>query len=98
MRSAFLFLVLSFLILAGPGMAQQRPVAPVPTATGQQPEAKPRKLSRKERKELARRAEVEAASQQRQLSDRDRGMSEAFFVDGVKYVLLEDYNKALERH
>ena len=24
-------------------------------------------------------------------------MSESFFVDGVKYVLLEDYNKALER-
>ena len=31
------------------------------------------------------------------LSERDREVSEALFVDGVKYVLLEDYPKALDR-
>ncbi|UOQ72640.1 tetratricopeptide repeat protein [Hymenobacter cellulosilyticus] len=33
----------------------------------------------------------------RELSEKDREMSESFFVEGVKFVLLEDYNKALER-
>ena len=32
-----------------------------------------------------------------QITDREREQSEALFVDGVKYVLLEDYAKGLER-
>ncbi|MCA8831868.1 tetratricopeptide repeat protein [Hymenobacter pini] len=87
----FLVLVLG-LLLAGPGYAQQPAPASVPDP------AKPHKLSRKERKELARRASLEAAARQRvNLSEKDREMSEAFFVDGVRFLLLEDYNKALER-
>jgi len=31
------------------------------------------------------------------LSERDREVSESLFVDGVKYVMLEDYPKALDR-
>ena len=91
--SSFLVL-LALLHLPELGQAQQRSA---PTQTPESPEVKPRKLSRKERKEIARRAEVEAAGRLRQLSEKDRELSEAFFVDGVKYVLLEDYNKALER-
>jgi tetratricopeptide (TPR) repeat protein len=60
--------------------------------------AAPAKLSRKERKELARKAEQEAKKgPTKQLSEHDREVSEALFVEGVKYVLLEDYTKALER-
>ncbi len=91
--ACFLLLIVSWPDLS---WGQQRPAPPeVPAATS--PEPKPRKLTRKERKELDRRAEVEAAGRLRQLSERDREMSESFFVDGVKFVLLEDYNKALER-
>jgi tetratricopeptide (TPR) repeat protein len=58
----------------------------------------PAKLTRKERRELARRAALEAKKPPvRELSERDREQSEANFVEGVKYVLLEDYTKALER-
>ncbi|MET4105533.1 tetratricopeptide repeat protein [Hymenobacter sp. UYP22] len=89
----FLLLLLG-LLLAGPGYAQQQPAAPAPKAEP----TKPRKLSRKERKELARRAALDAASRQRvNLSEKDRELSESFFVDGVRFLLLEDYNKALER-
>ncbi|RYU78837.1 tetratricopeptide repeat protein [Hymenobacter persicinus] len=85
------FLLLS-LLLALPGYAQQ------PAAPEAAPPAKPLKLTRRERKELARRAELDIARQQvRVLSEKDREMSESFFVEGVKFVLLEDYNKALER-
>lgn len=100
MRSVFLSfsLVLGLLLTVESGWAQQQPATPAPADKVAEPKpTKPGKLSRKERKELAKRAELEAASQQRQLSERDKNMSESFFVDGVKYVLLEDYNKALER-
>ncbi|MBC6990990.1 tetratricopeptide repeat protein [Hymenobacter sp. BT491] len=91
---AFFFLFLS-LLLAEQSAAQQKPA---PDKAASSAEKKPRKLTRRERKELAKRAEIETAGQQaRPLSERDREMSESFFVDGVKYVLLEDYNKALER-
>ena len=68
--------------------------------------AQPAKLSRKEQKVLekeqreankklaearARRAAAPA------LSEREREQSESLFVEGVKFVLLEDYVKALER-
>ena len=68
--------------------------------------APPAKLSRKEQKVLekeqreankklaearARRAAAPA------LSEREREQSESLFVEGVKFVLLEDYVKALER-
>ncbi|MCC2547221.1 tetratricopeptide repeat protein [Hymenobacter sp. BT175] len=93
--SRFLFLLLALGVLAGPGYAQAPAAKPdAPTVAP----AKPKKLSRRERKELARRAELESAQQQtRPLSEKDREMSESYFVEGVKYVLLEDYNKALER-
>ncbi|MGI4734296.1 MAG: tetratricopeptide repeat protein [Janthinobacterium lividum] len=60
---------------------------------------KPTKLSRQERRELERRA---AAAEKQQtaapvLSAKDREISEALFVDGVKFVTLEDYPKALDR-
>lgn len=95
--SVFLCLLLSLLIAVPAAQAQQP--APAEKAAPDAKKAKPRKLSRKEKKELSRRAEVEAAQLRvgATLSDRDRGMSESYFVDGVKYVLLEDYNKALER-
>ena len=66
----------------------QAPVAPTAPADG---------LSRQERRELARRVAAEARRPKTVLNNRDRELSEALFVDGVKYVLLEDYNKALER-
>ena len=96
MRRVFpsLFLLLALLYLPEPARAQQSQSG---TTAPPKTEAKPRKLSRKERKELARRAELEAVSSQRQLTEKDREASEAFFVEGVKYVILEDYNKALER-
>ncbi|QNH61835.1 tetratricopeptide repeat protein [Hymenobacter sediminicola] len=96
MRRVFpsLFLLLALLYLPEPGRAQQSQSGTTATPKA---EAKPRKLSRKERKELARRAELDAVSSQRQLTEKDREASEAFFVEGVKYVILEDYNKALER-
>ena len=96
MRRVFpsLFLLLALLYLPEPGRAQQSQSG---TTASPKAEAKPRKLSRKERKELARRAALDAVSSQRQLTEKDREASEAFFVEGVKYVILEDYNKALER-
>ncbi len=54
-------------------------------------------LSRKERRELAKRAEAEAKRPKAVLTEHDREAAEALFVDGVKFVLLEDYPKALER-
>ncbi len=63
-------------------------------------------LSRAERRAIAKEQreanKVFAATRARQqaappLSERDREVSEALFVDGVKYVLLEDYPKALDR-
>lgn len=91
--SAFLFLLLCLLVVA-PVQAQQP--APAEKAT---PDTKPRKLSRREKRELSRRAALEAAQLRTgaNLTPRNRDLSESYFVDGVKYVLLEDYNKALER-
>lgn len=63
-------------------------------------------LSRQERRTIAKEQreanKVLATARARQqaappLSERDREMSEALFVDGVKYVMLEDYPKALDR-
>ena len=63
------------------------------------PEVAPAKLTRKERRELAQRLEIEAKKQAARppLSAKERELSEALFTDGVKYVILEDYPKALER-
>ena len=89
--SVFLFLSLG-LLFAQASYGQQASSGSEATPT------KPHKLSRKERKELAHRAAMESVKQQAQpLSEKDREMSESFFVDGVKYLMLEDYNKALER-
>ncbi|MBO3269942.1 tetratricopeptide repeat protein [Hymenobacter defluvii] len=90
--SAFLLLMLGLLV-AGSTMAQQS----TETDTGLTP-AKERKLSRRERKELAHRVALENAQQNsREPSSREREQSEAYFVDGVRYALLEDYSKAMER-
>jgi tetratricopeptide (TPR) repeat protein len=91
--------VVSLLVLSllGPaGFAQNRRSA---AADSTAIIRKPTKLTRQERRELARRA---AASAQQQaaapvLSAKDKEISEALFVDGVKYVTLEDYPKALDR-
>ncbi|OWP64975.1 hypothetical protein CDA63_01045 [Hymenobacter amundsenii] len=90
--SAFLLVVLS-LWLAGPAHAQRKK----DKTTAPQAD-KPRKLSRKERKELARRSALEAAGSARpDLTPKERELSESYFIDGVRFLLLEDYNKALER-
>lgn len=93
-RSASTFLLALGLLVAGPVHAQQQ-AAPSRTA----PADKPRKLTRKERKELQRQAALEAAKAQQQsnLTEKDRELSAAYFVDGVKFMLLEDHAKALER-
>ena len=95
-------LILSFWLgLMAVGFAQPTDGAPVPSA----------KLSRKERRALekeqrdadkklaefvAKRGAIRSATGG-QLSEREREQSEALFVDGVKFVMLEDYPKALER-
>ncbi|UYZ57800.1 tetratricopeptide repeat protein [Hymenobacter latericus] len=81
------------LLMAEPGYAQQK------RAAGKAGTEKPRKLTRREKKEMQRQAALEAAKaqQQSQLTEKDREMSAAYFVDGVKYMLLEDYPKAQER-
>ena len=70
----------------------------------------PAKLTRKEQRALEKeqrevnkqlaaglaRRKAQRAGLGGQLSEREREQSEALFVDGVKYVLLEDYPKALE--
>jgi len=56
------------------------------------------KLSRRERRELAQRTAFEAKKTAAAvLSPKERELAEALYVDGVKYVILEDYTKALER-
>ena len=94
MRQFAVFLSFIGLLLAHPGAAQS---GGGDGDTGLTPK-KERKLTRRERKELANRAALETARQQRpEPSARDRELSEVYFVDGVKYALLEDYNKAAER-
>ncbi|WP_303310111.1 tetratricopeptide repeat protein [Hymenobacter sp. BT730] len=90
--SAFVVLLLLAMVLgAGPVMAQQ------PAAKTEKP-AKRQKLTRKERRELKHRAAVEQARQQvHDLTEKERELSESYFVEGVKYALLEDYTKSLER-
>ncbi|AYA38904.1 hypothetical protein D3Y59_10765 [Hymenobacter oligotrophus] len=92
-RSASLLLLVLGLLAAEPGYAQQK------RATDKAGTEKPRKLTRREKKEMQRQAALEAAKaqQQSQLTEKDREMSAAYFVDGVKYMLLEDYPKAQER-
>ncbi|GAA4382480.1 tetratricopeptide repeat protein [Hymenobacter koreensis] len=99
-RAALFSLLLSGLLLTGTGYAQQRPAA-APEKPVQEPvkkkKEKPKKLTRKEKKEMQRLAALEAAKQNHQLTEKDRELSESYFVDGVKFLLLEDYNKAQER-
>jgi tetratricopeptide (TPR) repeat protein len=66
----------------------------------------PAKLSRKEQRALEKQQrevdkKVADAKAKRAaappLSEREREMSEALFVEGVKYVMLEDYTKGLEQ-
>jgi tetratricopeptide (TPR) repeat protein len=73
--------------------------------------APPAKMTRKEKRALEKEQRewsnersnavtkrgLQRASMLAQLSEREREQSEALFVEGVKYVLLEEYNKALER-
>jgi tetratricopeptide (TPR) repeat protein len=84
-------------------------VGVVATASAQAPTgttAPPAKLSRKEQRALEKEQReldkklAEARAKRAvapPLTERDKEMSEALFVDGVKYVLLEDYPKGLER-
>lgn len=79
------------------------------STNGGQPD-QPAKLTRKEQRALEKEqhelekklaaARAKRAALRAQMSslmtEREREQSEALFVDGVKYVLLEDYNKALE--
>lgn len=100
MRAALVGLIL-LLLPAGAARAQAR----VDTLVAH-PSRSHASLSRQERRAIAQ-EQREAdktlkAAQARQaaappLSERDREVSEALFVDGVKYVLLEDYPKALDR-
>jgi tetratricopeptide (TPR) repeat protein len=90
--------VVSLLVLGlcGPmGWAQSRR----PAADSAAIIRKPTKLSRQEKRELARRAAASKAPRPAApvLSAKDKEISEALFVDGVKYITLEDYPKALDR-
>ena len=86
-----LTLSLSLFLLATAAHAQ----SPADSTAGR----KPVKLSRKERRELAQKAQVKLPPPPAEttLTPREKELSEALFVDGVKYVILEDYPKALER-
>jgi len=87
--------------LAAAGYAQAPAGAPAPPAPFSRKE---QRALEKEQKALDKRL-VEARSKRAAqrvamgpaLSEREREQSEALFVEGVKYVLLEDYAKALER-
>ncbi len=88
------------LLLVGGLVTGGRAQGVEPAAGGRAaPEATPAKLTRKERRELAQRFEIEAkmAAARPPLSPKERELSEALYTDGVKYVILEDYPKALER-
>ena len=81
--------LLILLLAAGPTLAQSRADT---TAT-----RRVIKLSRKERRELERSISQARTPTAAALSAREHEVAEATFVDGVKYVILEDYPKALER-
>ena len=88
------------LLLAGGLATGSRAQGVEPAAGGRAaPEATPAKPTRKERRELAQRLEIEAkmVAARPPLSPKERELSEALYTDGVKYVILEDYPKALER-
>jgi len=90
--SAFLLLMLGLLVANHAGAQQS-----ADKGTGLTP-AKERKLTRRERKELAQRVALENAQQKsREPSPREREQGESYFVDGVRYALLEDYPKSMER-
>lgn len=99
MRAALVGLIL-LLLPAGAARAQSRADSVARPSHGRAA------LSRKERRAIAKeqreanKAFAAAKAHQQAappLSERDREVSEALFVDGVKYVLLEDYPKALDR-
>ncbi len=87
------------LLLVGGVATAGRAQAVEPGGGGRAPAAAPAKLTRKERRELAQRLETETkkAAARPPLSPKERELSEALYTDGVKYVILEDYPKALER-
>ena len=99
MRQVVLSL-LFWLGLTAVGYAQPTDGAPVPAKLSRREQRALEKEQRDTNKKLAeakaRRAEVRGGMSV-QASEREREQSEALFVDGVKYVLLEDYTKALER-
>ncbi|MBG8553017.1 tetratricopeptide repeat protein [Hymenobacter guriensis] len=83
--------LLVFALLVADAAWAQLPAA-APTAVPR------RKLTRKERRELKHRKAVsDARLQMRELTEKERELSESYFVEGVKFTLLEDYTKALER-
>ena len=99
MRQVVLSL-LFWLGLTAVGYAQPTDGAPAPAKLSRREQRALEKEQRDTNKKLAeakaRRAEVRGGMSV-QASEREREQSEALFVDGVKYVLLEDYTKALER-
>jgi len=94
MRQAVL--ILCFWVgLAAAGRAQ----APGGTTPAAVPSRKEQRALTKEQKAADKRLADARAKRAAlpPLSERDREQSEALFVDGVKFVLLEDYPKGLER-
>ncbi|RZL16094.1 MAG: tetratricopeptide repeat protein [Hymenobacter sp.] len=93
MRVVFL-IGAALLATAGQARAQAGAARPDTAAT----QRTPVKLSRKERRELSQKAAFDAKrTAAAVLSPKERELAEALYVDGVKYVILEDYTKALER-
>ncbi len=100
MRQVVLFL---FFCLGLAALSEAQPAGGAP--------APPAQMSRKERRALERgqrevdqkladertKRATQRSTALAQLTEREREQSESLFVDGVKYVLLEDYPKALER-
>ena len=90
--------------LWGSVAAQQVPEgSPAPTTTEKPLTRRQQRALEKEQQELEKKlteARAKRAALRAQMSslmtERERERSEALFVDGVKYSLLEDYNKALE--
>ena len=90
-------------LLGGAAMAQVPEGSPAPTAPEKPLSRRQQRALEKEQQELEKKlaeARAKRASLRAQMSslmtERERERSEALFVDGVKYSILEDYNKALE--